>query len=154
MCKRDEVGERYRFIVANLVVLCVGHLGSLLHVLDGLGIDVRRQLLLHFLLFHHLVLFDQLLLDHLGLRFVNGRLAGLGRSGRSRFLFQRSDIISARIQLVQLLVAGFQFLAFVATALVFLSCLLSLTLAFFFCKQWRATENKAKKKEKKTKTKT
>ena len=136
--------------MGNLVVLCVRHLGSLLHMLDSLGVDVRRQIFLGFLLLH-LVFLDNLLLDHLRLHLVTHSLVGLGGGGRCRHVWfsQRvvfDGILSARIQLILFLVLWLHFLAFITPTFVFLSGLVSLTLTFLFYKPNKRDVNHVKQK--------
>lgn len=74
--------------MANLMVLCVSHFGPINHMLNGLSVDVRRHLFLHFLLLKHFVFLDNLILDGLGrFHLISTTVFRGKRSGSSGLLF-------------------------------------------------------------------
>lgn len=115
----------YRLVMHDLVALSVGNLRPLLHVLDGLGVHVRRQLLLHLLL-----LLGELLLH--GLLLVgNARLGGHGGRRRGLRLGRLRGGLLLSVELVRLLRLAVRLLALVAAPLVLLAG--RLALALFLC---------------------
>ena len=121
---KGNSSDDYRFVMADLMVLCMSHLGSIEQMLHSLCIDIWRQFFLQLLLFGFVFLDNVFLLhldlidDRFGLSSCRRRRSG----GRRGFWFGSTRV---GIQLVSFLLFGLHFPALVAATLVFFTGLVS-----------------------------